>query len=146
MIGIPFVCCSYTNCFGSLDEKKYSSVSIDDYAAAYQAVEELVRRGHRRIAAVIPSRNDRSISELRYRGYCDALEEAGIPVDAALTAEAFDFSMEAAYRRMRLLVDSGAEFTALFAIADTMAMARCGHFIKTSETTETSETSETTKQ
>ena len=35
VIGIPFVCCSYTNCFGDLNEKDYSSVSIDDFATAY---------------------------------------------------------------------------------------------------------------
>ena len=122
-LGVPFVSCTFSNGFGTLDPASYSSVSIDDRAEACRAVQLLLARGHRKIAVLLDRVNDHSVSELRYRGYCDALEEAGIPVDAALTAEAFDFSMEAAYRRMRLLVDSGAEFTALFAIADTMAMA-----------------------
>ena len=87
VIGIPFVCCSYTNYFGSLDEKDYSSVSIDDYATAYRATEELIRLGHRRIAAVIPSRDDRSISELRYRGFVDAMKANGIEPDENLIEE-----------------------------------------------------------
>ena len=123
VVGVPFVCCSYTNCFGSLDEKKYSSVSIDDYAAAYQAVEELVRRGHRRIAAVIPSRNDRSISELRYRGFVDALKAHGIEPDENLIIETNGFEMPESYRGVCQLVDREADFTGLFMLSDTTAMA-----------------------
>lgn len=122
-LGVPFVSCTFSNGFGTLDPASYSSVSIDDRAEACRAVQLLLARGHRRIAVLLDRVNDHSVSELRYRGYCDALAEAGVPVNEALTAETFDFSMEAAYNRMRRLIDSGAEFTALFAIADTMAMA-----------------------
>ena len=98
VIGIPYVCCSYTNCFGSLEEKSYSSVSIDDFATAKQAVEELIGRGHRRIAAIVPSREDRSISELRYNGYLAALEENGILFDPELFEETGDcFEMPESY-------------------------------------------------
>ena len=99
-IGVPFVCCSYTNCFGSLDEKKYSSVSIDDYQTAYRAVEELIRRDHRKIAVVLPSRTDHSISELRYHGYMDETYEA----------------------TCRLLKRTD-DFSAMFLLSDTTAMA-----------------------
>lgn len=123
VVGVPFVCCSYTNCFGSLDEKKYSSVSIDDYSAAYQAVEELVRRGHRRIAAVIPRRNDRSISELRYRGFVDALKAHGIEPDEDLIIETNGFEMPESYHGVCQLLDRAADFTGLFMLSDTTAMA-----------------------
>ena len=122
-LGVPFVSCTFSNGFGTLDPSSYSSVSIDDRAEAGRAVELLLAHGHRDIAVLLNSAHDRSVGELRYRGYCDALSAAGIPVDSALTAETLDFSMEAAYRRMRLLIESGAAFTAVFAIADTMAMA-----------------------
>ena len=59
LVGVPYVCCSYTNCFGDLGEDDYSSVSIDDYMTAYRAVEMLIELGHRRIAAVVPSCSDR---------------------------------------------------------------------------------------
>lgn len=122
-LDVPFVSCTFSNGFGTLDPASYSSVSIDDRAEAKRAVQLLLSYGHRQIAVLLDSAHDHSVSELRYRGYCDALEEACIPADRALTAETFDFSMEAAYRRTRQLIDSGAEFTAVFAIADTMAMA-----------------------
>ncbi len=122
-IGIPFVCCSYTNCFGSLDEGSYSSVSIDDHATAYRATEELIRRGHRRIAAVIPSCSDRSISELRYRGYLDALKEHGIEPDPLLVEESGSFEMPENYKGVCRLLERAEGFTALFMLSDTTAMA-----------------------
>ena len=39
---------------------------------------------HRRIAALISTPDDWSISQLRYRGYRRALEEHGLPFDESL--------------------------------------------------------------
>ena len=110
--------------FLGLDEKDYSSVSIDDYATAYRATEELIRRGHRRIAAVIPSRNDRSISELRWRGFEDALRENGIEPDETLVEETGGcFEMPEAYEGTCRLLKRTEDFTALLMLSDTTAMA-----------------------
>ena len=123
LLNVPFVCCSYTNCFGTLGEGSFASVSIDDRAAACGAVQHLVALGHRRIAAVVPGCRDRSISELRYLGYCAALEEAGIPLDWDLVAEAGSFEMEDTYRAVEELLRRGVDFTAVFTLSDTMGMA-----------------------
>lgn len=122
-LNIPFVCCTYDNSFGTLPEDRYSSVSIDDRAAAYDAVTRLCRLGHRRIAALLSDRRDRSISELRYLGYQEALERQGIADDEALVTCAHSFEMSAAYRATLDLIDSGADFSALFVISDAMAVA-----------------------
>lgn len=124
LIGVPYVCCSYTNRFGSLREEDYASVSIDDHQTAYRAVEVLLQLGHRRIAALIPSTSDRSISQLRCNGYLAALRDSGTAFDQALLAETGgSFEMEDAYRAVARLVEAGKNFTALFTISDTMAMA-----------------------
>lgn len=124
LIGVPYVCCSYTNRFGSLRDEDFASVSIDDYAAALTAVKHLIALGHRRIAALVPSCDDRSVSELRYKGYCDALRESGLAYDPALVVETDGgFEMPAAYTGMTKLLCSGTEFSALFAISDTVAIA-----------------------
>ena len=124
LIGVPYVCCSYTNRFGSLREEDYASVSIDDHQTAYRAVEILLQLGHRRIAALIPSTSDRSISQLRCNGYLAALRDSGTAFDQALLAETGgSFEMEDAYRAVASLVEAGKDFTALFTISDTMAMA-----------------------
>ena len=122
-ITVPFVCCSYTNSFGSLDRGSFSSVSIEDESAARSAVNELIRLGHRRIACLLAETDDRSISELRYRGYLAALREAGIEPDMSLVERTGSFGMDEAYAATKRLVASGAEFTAMFIIADAMAIA-----------------------
>lgn len=124
LIGVPYVCCSYTNCFGSLREEDYASVSIDDHLTAYRAVEVLLQLGHRRIAALIPSRDDRSISQLRCNGYLAALRDNGVAFDEGLLAETGgSFEMEDAYRAVSRLAEEGKDFSALFTLSDTMAMA-----------------------
>ena len=124
LIGVPYVCCSYTNRFGSLKEEDHSSVSIDDYQTAYKAVKRLIMLGHRKIAAVVPSRTDRSISEIRYKGYCDALRDSGIPVEENLIVEtAGRFDMPQTYAVVKQMLAKDVKFTALFVPSDTMAMA-----------------------
>lgn len=122
-LGVPFVCCSYTNSFGSLDKEAYSSVYIDDQEEAYRAVTALIEQGHRKIAILLDSTQDRSISQLRYHGYCQALQENQIPIDPDLVEEVGTFKMAAAYEGMKRLMDRRKDFTAVFAIADSMAVA-----------------------
>ena len=109
---------------GSLRDEDFASVSIDDYASAYRAVEHLIDLGHRRIAALVPSLSDRSVSELRYKGYCAALKDRGIDYDSALvTVTEGCFEMPEAYRGMESLMARSADFTAVFTLSDTMAIA-----------------------
>ena len=123
LIGVPYVCCSYTNSFGTLRESDFSSVSIDDFKTAYEAVSFLISAGHRRIAAFFDTCGDHSISELRYDGYRAALKANGIPVDASLVVETGSFEMEDSYNSMKALLDRGAAFTAAFVESDMMAIA-----------------------
>lgn len=123
-ISVPFVCCSYTNDFGTLAEDAYASVSIDDQQAAYDAVKHLIDLGHRRIAALIPDCSDRSISELRYNGYRAALFAHDIPFDPQLVVETGGcFEMEEAYQGALTLLARKVPFTGLLTLSDTMAMA-----------------------
>ena len=123
LIGVPYVCCSYTNSFGSLRESDFSSVSIDDYKTAYDAVSFLIAAGHRKIAAFFDFCDDHSISELRYGGYCAALKDHGIEYDPALVVQTGSFEMEDAYCGMEKLLQSGTPFTAAFVDSDMMAVA-----------------------
>ena len=122
MLNVPFVCCSYSNRYGTLIEGEYSSVSIADGDTAQQAVEELYRHGHRRIAALISRPNDQSISQLRYQGYARALADCGLPLEEGLVLCAGSYDIRDAYDAARRALNAGADFTALFAIADNMAI------------------------
>ena len=122
LLNVPFVCCSYSNHYGTLRDEMYSSVSIEDEEEAYRAVMELYRRGHRRIAALVSRPDDRSISQLRYQGYARALADCGLPLEEELVLCAGSYDIRDAYDAARRALNAGADFTALFAIADNMAI------------------------
>lgn len=124
LIQVPSVFCTYSNSFGTLDAGAYSSVAIDDKQAARDAVDTLVALGHRRIAILTANEDDNSISELRFQGYKDALQKHGIPFDPNLVACTGTFSdMRAIYEATSRLIRRNDSFTAIFAIADLMAIA-----------------------
>ena len=85
VLDVPFVCCTFENSFGKLEKTQYSSVTINDVKEAKKAVELLIQQGHEKIAILLDSVSDSSISELRYLGYCEALKEAGIPMEDELS-------------------------------------------------------------
>ena len=122
VLNVPFVCCSYSNHYGTLVPNMYSSVSIADEEEAYRAVKTLYDAGHRRIAALIARTDDRAISQLRYQGYCQALSDCGLALEEDLVISAGTFDISDAYRATAAKLAEGAEFTALFAISDNMAM------------------------
>lgn len=120
---IPFVCCTYTNDFGTLPKDSFSSVSIDDRKEAYRAVRLLTEQGHRKIAVILDSVHDHSISQLRYSGYCQALKDSGIPLDEDLLEETVTFEMSDGYAGMERLLARRDDFTAVFVISDNLAIA-----------------------
>ena len=122
LLNVPFVCCTYTNSYGTLEQTEYSSVSIADEQEAYRAVMELHKNGHSRIAALTADPDDSSISQLRYLGYLRALHELGLKPRKDDLICARDFTIAAAYDAMRERLRSPADFTAVFAIADDMAI------------------------
>ena len=122
LLGVPYVCCSYTNSYGTLDTAQYSSVSIADEREAYRAVTELYANGHRRIAVLTADPNDNSISQLRYLGYRRALRDLNLAARPDDLICAKDFTIANAYEAMRERLRSPADFTAVFAISDDMAI------------------------
>ena len=122
-LGVPFVCCTYRNVFGSLGEEKYSSVTIDDIRAGFEATDMLISRGHRRIAVVLSTVDDSSISQLRYMGYRRALEKRDIDFDPALVLEAGEYSMASAKRAVETALAEKLDFSAVFAVSDSLAIA-----------------------
>lgn len=123
VLGVPFVCVSYSNVYGTLGSERYSSVTIDDAAEAERAVRHLIQNGHKKIAALLAVPNDRSISDLRKAGYETGLKQANLPVDIDLMEYAGSFEIEDAYVAMRRLFNRRRDFTALFAITDYFAIA-----------------------
>lgn len=121
-IGVPFVNCSSNNAYGTLDADSYSSVSIDDTQTAYEAVKELYKEGHRRIAVLLARPDDGSVSQIRYEGYVKALTEAGMAPDEDLIISVDSYNIADAYYGTKEWLEKGIVFDAIFAIADNLAM------------------------
>lgn len=121
-INVPYVCCTFNNQYGTLDKLDYSSVCIDDNQAAYDAVEYLVKEGHKRIAVLLSGPDDGSVSQVRYAGYERALNDFGLEHDEDLIIPIDSYNVADAYEGMKAWLKKKIEFSAVFAISDNMAM------------------------
>jgi LacI family transcriptional regulator len=97
-----------------------ASVSVDHEAGGYAATRHLIELGHRRIAHIAGPR-DLEVSQRRLDGWRRACEEAGLPTHDALVASG-DFLEEGGHRAGIELLDSGEEFSAVFAANDLSAI------------------------
>ena len=96
------------------------TVHVDSVAAAREAVEHLIARGHRRIGMIAgeagtPPREDRVL------GYQKALEAHGLRTEEMLVRGA-DFNEDGGYRAAQDLLRLDPPPTAIFAANDLMAM------------------------
>ena len=94
-------------------------ISVDNRVGAYEATRHLVALGHRRIAH-IQGPLKYKVSYDRYEGYCQALQEAGIPVDPALVMQG-DFMPSGGRECARAFFELPERPTAIFAGSDYMA-------------------------
>ena len=102
-----------------LDFPNLSMVGVDDRAAAYTAVDYLIRQGHRKIA-VLGGPVTSYPSLMRRQGAQQAMEDAGIVFNDKLYGLS-NYDFESAYHAMNSLLARRAEFTALFAMSDVIA-------------------------
>ncbi|MGD6802614.1 catabolite control protein A [Rossellomorea vietnamensis] len=103
------------------DSGKIPSVNIDYQEAAYDAVKELIAKGHKRVAYVSGPFHDKVNNEAKLPGYKKALEEAGIEFNEELVVEGdytYDSGLEA-WQKLRELTDKP---TAVFVGNDEMAL------------------------
>ena len=119
-IDVP--CVLVTNDASALADPGLSSVTTDDKTAGYLAVEHLARLGHRRIAIIGGCRGVSDISGLRFRGCLEAMEQYGISFDSERDYFEGRFSFRDGYRAVETLLANGRQFTAIFAMADVMAI------------------------
>lgn len=101
----------------------YPSLDIDFERAGDEAVDRLVARGHRRIAAIRPS-HDLNFGYLFLDGYRKALERHGIEVDPGLIADGF-INEAGGYQVTADVMLSKDRPTAIIFNNDAMALGGC---------------------
>ncbi|MBR1693149.1 MAG: substrate-binding domain-containing protein, partial [Lachnospiraceae bacterium] len=109
-----------------INEKGYSSISVDDELEMMRAVEYLIQNGHRKIAFISAGEDNGSSGHYRLEGYRKALEKHDIPYDEELIfpmkKEIESYSMENGYAIAEDMLKCEKEFTAICAISDTLAI------------------------
>jgi LacI family transcriptional regulator len=98
----------------------YPAVHATNYQGALDAMEYLLSLGHKRIGH-ISGRAELESSNRRLKGYRDALEKAGIPVDETLIASG-DYTTETGTKCAQELLSLNNPPTAIFASNDQTAI------------------------
>lgn len=109
--------------------ENFSCVTVDDERESERMVNYLCDCGHERIAVLMAGKGDASIGRLRLKGYRRALASRGIPYDEELVVWTKEhiatYTMENGYMLTKELLDSGKEFSCIYAISDSMAVGAC---------------------
>lgn len=108
--------------WGSVREDNIgATVGSDNYGAGRLAGDHLIGRGRRKIAFL--GQADEHYPEFaeRYRGLCEALQQAGIAPDPALQRNALN-SEDDGRAAVEALLSGGTKFDAIFAASDLIAI------------------------
>ena len=119
-IDVP--CVVVTNSAADLGFPNLSSVASDDRQATRDAIDALAEMGHRRFVVIGGEHRVSGTAGKRYEGCLEAFRANGIAFDEEQDYEAVRVSSEEGYRAAEHLRDRGRQLTALFAMADVMAI------------------------
>ena len=119
-IGVP--CVVVTNSAEGLEFPNLNSVASDDRQATRDAIDALVAMGHRKFVIIGGEHRVSGTAGMRYKGCLEAFRSNGIDFDEEQDYEAVRFSYDGGYRAAERLLQKQRQFTALFAMADVMAI------------------------
>lgn len=123
---VPFVFSTAGSIPEHISKKLYSNISVDDRKESCKMVEYLIGLGHSKIAMIAAEVQEKSIGQLRLEGYYDAMRAHHIEVNPKLICQTDDryshFSMKNGYITTKKLLAGKENFTALYAVADTLAI------------------------
>ena len=123
---VPYVISTVDSEFGV----ETAMVAVNNERESRRMVEYLIGCGHEKIALLAATKDDASIGMLRHSGYRAALEQGGRKYDEGLVMWTEDagkeiYTMENGYALTKKLLESGKEFTCIYAISDSMAIGAC---------------------
>ena len=115
-LGVPIVLVdSYVN------DDDFHTLGIEDKEGARIATRYLIEKGHRKIAFISGSIRENGVNMKRYQGYCDALKEAGLPLDEQdIYSGTVDY--EYGLTAVHQYIDRGKKQSAAFITADVISM------------------------
>ena len=115
-------CVLVTSSGADLPFENLSSVCCDEDQAVMHTIERLIDLGHRKIAIIGGYRDRSDTARRRFRGCMAAFEAHGIPFAPEQDYANARFSYEAGYEAAEKLIARSDQYTAIFCMADVMAM------------------------
>jgi LacI family transcriptional regulator len=119
-IDVP--CVLVTSDATDLPFRNLSSVCCDEDLAVKQTIEQLIKMGHRNIAIIGGYRERSDTTRRRFEGCLAAFREYDIPFDPEQDYSSSRFSNVDGYRAAKDLLSRSRKHTAIFCMADVMAM------------------------
>lgn len=126
---VPFIFSTVgINAPDQINQEGFSNIAVDDRMESKRMTDYLLDLGHRQIA-LITERSDLPIGRLRTEGFRKAYDERGLAVPEELICyvqeDVDHYSMENGYLTAKKLLESGKEVTAIYAVADSLAIGAC---------------------
>lgn len=114
--------------FEQVGRAEFSNIAVDDFLESRKMTDYLLDLGHRRIA-LITEKSEEPLGRRRMDGYREAFSARGLEVPEDIIFYVQDgsnhYTMENGYRTAKALLESGREITAIYAIADSLAIGVC---------------------
>ncbi|MBQ8973965.1 MAG: LacI family DNA-binding transcriptional regulator [Clostridia bacterium] len=102
-------------------DEYFHTIGIEDKEGAKLATRYLIEKGHRRIAFISGSIRENGVNMKRWQGYCEAMTEAGLPVEEdAIYSGTVDYEYGAIAAHE--FVERGRRQSAAFVTADIITM------------------------
>ncbi len=122
---IKIPCVLVSNEASAVSNTILSSVSTDDCAASEYATEYLIKKGHKKIGVIGGDIESSEITRNRYKGFLKAMKKNGLDFDEKKSYAVSKYSFDGGAAAVRQLIKQNSEVTAVFTMADSMAIGAC---------------------
>ncbi|MGL5677413.1 MAG: LacI family DNA-binding transcriptional regulator [Cellulosilyticaceae bacterium] len=99
----------------------FSSVGINDYQDAYEAMSYIIGKGRTSIGLLIGEQKDVGVGRERLKGYLEAAQDLGIAKESLYIIEGH-YNYKEAYEQTLACLRENKEITAVCSLSDTMAV------------------------
>ena len=122
---IKIPCVLISNEASQVSNTILSSISTDDIAASEYAAEYLIKKGHKKIGVIGGDIESSEITRKRYEGFLNAMKKYALPFDEKQSYAVSKYSFDGGAAAARTLIKRNPELTAIFTMADSMAIGAC---------------------
>lgn len=99
----------------------YHCVFYDDYRAEYDIADRILEKGRKNLGFISAFHQDKAAGLDRYRGYCDAVRDAGLE-QLAEQYVISDFTMQSGYQKARELLERYPDLDGILCATDSIAV------------------------